>query len=85
MREIMPSGLSYSRFGRPHTPAVLRLTPREAEVVQLAAAGLRNKQIAARLGIGEGTVRNHLHDVYEKLGVATRTEMGLLARAKRLA
>ena len=37
--------------------------------------GLRNKEIAARLGIGEGTVEVHLNRVYDKLGVTSRVEL----------
>jgi DNA-binding NarL/FixJ family response regulator len=43
------------------------LTPRELEVVQKATAGLRNRAIAEALGVSTGTVKIHLHNVYEKL------------------
>ncbi len=50
------------------------LTPRETEVLQLAAQGLANKQIAVRLGISEHTIKFHLSSLYAKLGVSSRTE-----------
>lgn len=50
------------------------LTSREVEVLQLAAQGLPNKQIALVLGISEHTVKFHLSSLYAKLGVASRTE-----------
>jgi DNA-binding NarL/FixJ family response regulator len=50
------------------------LTAREAEVLQLLALGLSNKQIAARLSISEHTVKFHTSSIYTKLGVAGRTE-----------
>ncbi|MCX6080929.1 MAG: response regulator transcription factor [Chloroflexi bacterium] len=50
------------------------LTPRETEVLQLAAQGLANKQIAVRLGISEHTIKFHLSSLYTKLGVSSRTE-----------
>ena len=50
------------------------LTGREIEILQLTAQGLANKQIAARLGISEHTVKFHLSSLYAKLGVASRTE-----------
>jgi DNA-binding CsgD family transcriptional regulator len=50
-----------------------RLTTREAEVLELVAAGLPNAQIAERLWISPGTVKKHLDNVYAKLGVANRT------------
>lgn len=57
------------------------LTPREREIVDMVAEGLRNRAIAKRLGISEGTVKLHLHHVYEKLGVTGRVE--LLLRVQR--
>jgi two-component system, NarL family, nitrate/nitrite response regulator NarL len=48
-------------------------------VVALLVRGLRNKQIAADLGIGEGTVKAHLHKVFEKLGVTNRSELIVVA------
>jgi DNA-binding NarL/FixJ family response regulator len=50
------------------------LTDREAEVLQLLAQGLANKQIAAVLGISEHTVKFHVSAIYSKLGAASRTE-----------
>lgn len=56
------------------------LTPRETDVVRLVAQGRRNKEIARDLGISEGTVKMHLHNLYEKLSVSSRTELAMLAR-----
>jgi len=56
-----------------HRHPVPRLTPRQNELLRLVAAGRTNSQIARRLGISEGTVRTHLQNIYEKLGVSSRT------------
>lgn len=56
------------------------LSPRERQVADLVAKGLRNRDIAAALGISEGTVKIHLYRVYERLGVSSRTELAILAR-----
>jgi DNA-binding NarL/FixJ family response regulator len=56
------------------------LTPRELEVVRLVAKGLRNREIAEQLSISEGTVKLHLHSIYEKLKVSGRVELTLYAR-----
>jgi DNA-binding NarL/FixJ family response regulator len=56
------------------------LTPREIEIVRMVAQGLRNKIIAERLTISEGTVKVHLHNIYEKLGVDGRLELVLRAQ-----
>jgi two-component system NarL family response regulator len=50
------------------------LTPREMGVLRLLGEGLSNKEIAARLGIVEGTAKLHVSRLYEKLDVANRTE-----------
>jgi LuxR family maltose regulon positive regulatory protein len=50
------------------------LSPREAEVLDLAALGLTNQQIAARLHVTVHAVKFHLAGVYRKLGVSNRTE-----------
>jgi DNA-binding NarL/FixJ family response regulator len=60
------------------------LTPREIEIVRMIAQGLRNRAIAERLTISEGTVKIHLHNVYEKLGIDGRLELMLYAQEKGL-
>jgi DNA-binding NarL/FixJ family response regulator len=60
------------------------LTPREIEMVRMVAQGLRNRIIAERLSISEGTVKVHLHNIYEKLGVDGRLELVLSAQQKGL-
>jgi two-component system, NarL family, nitrate/nitrite response regulator NarL len=62
----------------------LELTRRESEVARLVSRGSRNKEIARDLDISEGTVKMHLHNLYEKLGVASRTELALLVRERGL-
>ncbi|OLB61027.1 MAG: hypothetical protein AUI11_11430 [Acidobacteria bacterium 13_2_20CM_2_66_4] len=64
--------------------ASLTLTPREIEIVRMVAQGLRNKAIAERLSISEGTVKVHLHNIYEKFGVDGRLELVLCAQQKGL-
>lgn len=58
-----------------------RLTKREREVMALVAKGQRNRQIAERLTITEGTVEVHLHNIFQKLDCSTRTEAALLYMA----
>jgi DNA-binding NarL/FixJ family response regulator len=60
------------------------LTARELEIVRLAAEGLRNREIAERLTITEGTVKIHLHNIYEKLGVTGRGQLILTATREGL-
>lgn len=60
------------------------LTRRETEVLRLAAAGLRNKEIAARLEISPNTVRNHLASAARTLGMSSRTQMAMCAVTRGL-
>ena len=60
------------------------LTPRETEIVEMVAQGLRNKGIAERLSISEGTVKIHLHNIYEKVKVDGRLELVLWAQEQGL-
>jgi len=60
-------------YGEAETPTE-PLTPREIEVLWGLAQGLANKEIAARLGISEHTVKFHLSAIYRKLGAANRAE-----------
>ena len=55
------------------------LTPRERELVELVRQGLRNRDIAAQLGVTEGTVKVYLHSIFDKVGVANRTELAIRA------
>ncbi len=56
------------------------LTPRERDIARLVAVGQRNRAIAAALGISEGTVKMHLHNVYAKLGLESRTQLAIAAK-----
>jgi DNA-binding NarL/FixJ family response regulator len=60
------------------------LTSREMEIVRMVAQGLRNRAIGERLSITESTVKVHLHNIYEKMEVAGRMELVLLAQQKGL-
>jgi DNA-binding NarL/FixJ family response regulator len=64
--------------------AVQLLTSREIEIVKQVAGGLRNLEIAKKLYISEGTVKMHLHNIYQKLGVDSRTQLSRYAREKSL-
>lgn len=55
------------------------LTPRERDVLELVIAGDANKQIARKLGISEKTVKGHLTNVYQRIGVSDRTQAALWA------
>lgn len=66
----------------PQTPTAGTLSPRERDVVQLVAAGLRNKEIARHLHISEKTVKYHLGRIFDKLGADSRTEVLLRAIAE---
>ena len=56
------------------------LTRRERQLLEHLASGATNKQIAASIGVSTGTVKWHMHNLFAKLGVATRTEAAIAAR-----
>ena len=60
------------------------LSDREKEIVQLVAQGFRNREIGEKLFISEQTVKNHLHNIFDKLGVSDRLELALHAIHHRL-
>ena len=62
----------------------IKLTPREIEVVNRIAEGLSNKEIAQRLSIEEQTVKNHVHNILDKLQLHNRLEAVQYAREKNL-
>ena len=61
------------------------LSERELEVLRLVAAGLANQDIAARLTLAPGTVKRHLHNIFGKLDVTTRSQAIAKARSLKLA
>lgn len=79
IRRAAAGGLAFGR--RPNGAPVVRLTPRERDVVRLLVDGRTNDEIGAALGIGARTVETHLRRLFERLDCASRTE--LVGRALR--
>jgi DNA-binding NarL/FixJ family response regulator len=65
--------------------ATVPLTPREREVLHLLGAGASNREIARRLYLSEGTVKNHVSNILARLGLRDRTQAALYARDHDLA
>lgn len=62
----------------------VNLTERESDVLKLMTSGISNREIAAALRLGEGTVRNHVSNIFSKLGVNDRTKAVLYALQKNI-
>lgn len=78
LRDLMPRGGAeppQRRFG---------LTPRELEIISTIVAGYTNKDIAQKFSISEQTVKHHLTNIFDKLGVSNRLELALYAVNHRL-
>jgi DNA-binding NarL/FixJ family response regulator len=76
--KLFKNGPSMRRFTR-------QLTPRETEIARLAVLGIPTREIAERLDVKQGTVKIHLHSIYEKLNVGGRLGLVLFARRHGLA
>ena len=82
LNEALPVEVAVDAL-QPHLPG--RLSQREIEVLRLVAAGRSNQQIADQLVISLNTVRRHVSNVFDKTGVANRTEASVYARDRGLA
>src|SRR5215472_12157249 len=68
----------------PSARTKVQLTPKEALIVSCVTQGMKNKEIAARVGTTEQVVKNYLRKVYDKLGVADRLELALYCLNSRV-
>jgi DNA-binding NarL/FixJ family response regulator len=75
----MPPNLQASMATALRDPPRDPLTPREREIVELVAHGLRNAEVAKKLTITEDTVKSHLNNVFQKLNVRDRVQLTLYA------
>jgi two-component system, NarL family, nitrate/nitrite response regulator NarL len=81
-RSLIDAALEREATGQSVSKRLLQsLTCRERQIVLLVAEGLSNKEMCRRLGLREGTVKIHLHNVYEKIGVNNRTALAAMAVA----
>jgi DNA-binding NarL/FixJ family response regulator len=62
----------------------LSLTPRQLEIVEDVVAGFSNKEIAQKLSLSEDTVKHHMTNIFDKIGVSKRLELALFATHHRL-
>ncbi|SEP23226.1 two component transcriptional regulator, LuxR family [Rhodospirillales bacterium URHD0017] len=76
-RWVDPNLLRHLALAERTAQIASRLTRREADIANLISRGLHNKQIARELHVSEGTVKMHLHHIYEKLHLRSRTELAL--------
>lgn len=76
---IDPEILDRTRRAQERAASAPPLTRRERELIELVRQGLRNRDIAAELGVTEGTVKVYLHAIFDKLQVDNRTELALRA------
>jgi DNA-binding NarL/FixJ family response regulator len=78
-RWVDPEIAERTRLAKDRASRAPSLTPRERELIELVRQGLRNRDIAAQLGVTEGTVKVYLHAIFDKLGVDNRTELAMRA------
>jgi two-component system nitrate/nitrite response regulator NarL len=78
-RWVDPEIVERTRQAEEKAASAPPLTRRERELVELVRQGLRNRDIAAELGVTEGTVKVYLHAIFDKFHVENRTELALRA------
>lgn len=78
-RWIDPEIVDRTRRAQERADSAPPLTRRERELIELVRQGLRNRDIAAELGVTEGTIKVYLHAIFDKLQVENRTELALRA------
>jgi two-component system nitrate/nitrite response regulator NarP len=78
-RWVDPEIAERTRHAQERAASMPPLTRRERELIELVRQGLRNRDIAAELGVTEGTVKVYLHAIFDKLHVENRTELALRA------
>ena len=86
-RDVVADLVAYTRSAGPAAAGPrerFRLTPREQEIVRFIVDGGTNREIAQRLAISEDTVKHHLRNIFDKLGVSNRLELGLFAVSNRI-
>ncbi len=76
---VDPKIVQRTRIAQARADSAPPLTRRERELVELVRQGLRNRDIAAELGVTEGTVKVYLHAIFDKFRVENRTELALRA------
>ncbi len=84
MRQFAAPGEGGSSNGSGKQRERSPLSTREREIVALVAQGYKNKEMAEKMFISEQTVKNHLHNIFDKLGVSDRLELALYAIHKGL-
>ena len=75
----LPPSVQGELAGRLRDPSLSPLSPREVEVVRNVGLGLRNADVAKRLFISEETVKSHLNNIFQKLGIQDRVELTIYA------
>jgi two-component system nitrate/nitrite response regulator NarL len=83
LRKYLPPAPGGSRAAK-DSKKTFGLTPRELEVVESIVSGFTNKEIATKYSISEQTVKHHLRNIFDKVGVSNRLELALFAINHRL-
>lgn len=82
-QSLLPSATTDQVVGREQSPsvekAITALTDRERQIMRLVSEGLSNKEIGRRLNLTDGTIKVHLHHIFQKLEVGNRTALAALA------
>ncbi|MDA9498981.1 LuxR C-terminal-related transcriptional regulator [Bradyrhizobium sp. CCBAU 11357] len=76
---VSPSAWPANDEARPDEKLLTQLTDRERQIMRLVSEGLSNKEIGRRLNLADGTIKVHLHHIFQKLDISNRTVLAALA------
>jgi two-component system nitrate/nitrite response regulator NarL len=82
IRNAEPRNAQRSRIGRKPEELVIALTARESQIMEFVSTGLSNREVGERLHISEGTIKVHLHHIFQKLAIRNRTALANIGRTR---
>ena len=82
IRNAEPRNAQRSRIGRKPEELVIALTARESQIMEFVSTGLSNREVGKQLHISEGTIKVHLHHIFQKLSIRNRTALANITRLR---
>ncbi|SHJ43999.1 two component transcriptional regulator, LuxR family [Bradyrhizobium lablabi] len=81
-QQLVPRAVRNTRVRGEPDESVVALTAREGQIIELVSTGLSNREVGKRLHISEGTIKVHLHHIFQKLSIRNRTVLANIGRMR---